>query len=211
MEISWLGHSCLQVRGHGVTLITDPYDESLGLSMGRPSADIVTVSHSHPHHSHWEGVEGHPRVLQGPGEYEIGNFYISGMATAHNHHEGKRQINTVFAIHAEGLMLCHLGDLDRMLSPRQIEELGQTDILFVPAGGVCTISTSSVAELVNLVDPRIVIPLHYRTEEVRVDLQPLDPFLDDMGVTEPTHTSRFNVTTSNLPRDLQVVVLERAT
>lgn len=210
MEILWLGHSCIQIRCHGVTLITDPYDESLGLSMGRPSANIVTVSHSHPHHSHLDGIDGHPRVLRGPGEYEIGEFYVTGMGTEHSHHEGERQVNTVFAIHAEGLTLCHLGDLDRMLSPGQIEELGRTDILFVPAGGVCTIATSSAAELVNLVDPRIVIPLHYRTEAVKVELQPLDAFLGDMGVTEPVRTSRIDVTASNLPQDLRVVALDRA-
>ena len=211
MEISWLGHSCVRIRSGEATLITDPFDKSLGLSMGRQRADIVTVSHSHPHHSHHQGIDGAPRVLAGPGEYEIENFYITGIGTDRDSHEEEPTINTVFAIQAEGLTLCHLGDLNRMLSPRQTESLRHTDILFVPAGGVCTISTSRVAEFVNLVNPKIVVPLHYRTKGVKVELGPLDELLVDLGVTEPDRQASLNVTAFNLPRDLRLVALERVT
>ena len=105
--------------------------------------------------------------------------------------------------------MCHLGDLNRMLSPSQIEELSQMDVLFVPAGGVCTISPSRVAGLINLVAPKIVVPVHYRTDGVLTELQPLDVFLADMGVTDPGRSSRLNVTDSNLPKDLRLVVLDR--
>ena len=209
MEISWLGHSCIRIRSNDVTLILDPYDESLGLSMGLQRADIVTVSHEHPHHSHRSGIEGDPRVLQGPGEYEIGNFYITGVGTDRNVQEGGPAVNTVFGIHAEGLTLWHLGDLNHAFSPRQIEGLGQTDVLFVPAGGVCTIGASSAAELISLVAPKIVVPLHYRAEGVAVELEPLEAFLDDLGVTEQVRQPRLDVTASSLPRDMRVVVLER--
>ena len=208
MEISWLGHSCVRIRSDDVTLITDPYDESLGPSMGRQRADIVTVSHEHPHHSHRDGIEGDPRVLQGPGEYEIGNFYITGVGT--NRNEEESTVNTIFGIHAEGLTLWHLGDLNHAFSPRQIESLGHTDVLFAPAGGVCTISASEAAELVNLVGPKIVIPLHYRAEGVKVELEPLEAFLDDLGVAERVRQPRIDVTASSLPRDMRVVVLEKA-
>ena len=211
MEISWLGHSCVRVRSNDVTLITDPYGDSLGFSMGRHRADIVTVSHSHSHHSHHEGIEGNPAILSGPGEYEIGGFYITGMGTDRSGDEGRREINTVFSIHGEGLTLCHLGDLNHMLSPRQVEELGETDILFVPAGGVCTVATDRVAELVSIMGPKLVVPLHYRDEGVEVELQPLEPFLRDMGVTGAPRQPKLNVTASTLPRDLQLVVLERRT
>ena len=209
MEISWLGHSCVHIRSKDVTLITDPYDKTLGLSMGRQEADIVTMSHLHPHHSNHDGIGGNPKVLQSPGEYEIASFYISGMGTDRSDDEAERRTNTIFAIHCEGLMLCHLGDLNRGLSSRQIDELGHTDILFVPAGGVCTLSTARVAELVNMLGPKIVVPLHYHTEGVKVEIQPLDAFLEDMGVSEPTHQSRLSVTSSNLPRETTLVVLDR--
>ena len=211
MEISWLGHSCLRIRSNDVTLITDPYGDSLGLSMGRHRADIVTMSHSHPHHSHHEGIEGKPVILSGPGEYEIGGFYITAMGTDRSGEEGRREINTIYSIHSETLTLCHLGDLNQMLSPRQVEELGDTDILFVPSGGVCTVATDRAAELVSIMDPKIVVPMHYRDEGVEVELQPLGPFLRDMGVTEPPRQAQINVTSSTLPRDLQLVVLERRT
>jgi len=209
MEISWLGHSCLRIRSNEITLITDPYDGSLGLSMGRQKADIVTISHQHPHHAHYAAINGNPRVLRSPGEYEIANFYITGMGTDRNNDQVEPIINTIFVIQCEGLTLCHLGDLNRALSPRQIEELSQTDILFVPAGGVCTASTSDVAELVNLVDPKIVVPMHYLSGSAEVDIQPLDRFLDDMGVTEPARQSRLSVTATSLPRELRVTVLEQ--
>ena len=209
MEISWLGHSCIRIRSVESTLITDPYDSSLGLSMGRQTADIVTVSHRHPHHSNFGVIEGNPRVLQGPGEYEIGDFYITGMGTQRHDGQGEPDVNTVFAIHAEGLMLCHLGDLDRALSSRQVEALSRTDVLFVPSGGMCTIDAPQAAEIVNLLGPRIVVPLHYKTEGVTVELLPLDGFLDALGVSGQASEPRINVTATNLPRELSLVVLQR--
>jgi L-ascorbate metabolism protein UlaG (beta-lactamase superfamily) len=179
--------------------------------MGRQRADIVTISHPHPHHSHYAGIEGNPRVLQGPGEYEIANFYIVGMGTERNDPQSEPETNTIYAIHCEGVTLCHLGDLNRVLSPRQIEELSHVDVIFVPAGGVCTIDPSRAAELVNLIGPNIVVPIHYQTEGVGIGIQPLDAFLADMGVEEPSRASKLIVTDSNLPRDMRVVVLQRAT
>jgi L-ascorbate metabolism protein UlaG (beta-lactamase superfamily) len=210
LEISWLGHSCLKIRSGDSTLITDPYDDSLGHSMGRPRADIVTSSHRHPHHSYFAGIEGSPRLVRGPGEYEIGNFYVTGIGTERGDGEGEPLINTVFSIQVEGLTLCHLGDLDRALSSRQVEWASRADILCVPSGGVCTMDAIQVAELVGLLGPKIVVPMHYKAEGVTVDLLPLDSFLEALGVTEPALESRIDVTATNLPRELRLVVLRRA-
>ena len=210
MEIVWLGHSSLRVQSHDVTLITDPYANTLGFSMAHHRAEIVTVSNDHPHHSQFDAVDGGPRVLSGPGEYEIANTYISGMGTPGDEEEGVRRINTVFTIHAEGLTLCHLGDLNQRLSSSQVEELKKTDVLFVPAGGMCTISVPRVVELVNLIAPSIVIPLHYWVDGVKVELEPLDGFLGELGVSEVNPQARLNVTATNLTRELKVVVLQRA-
>ena len=209
MDIVWLGHSSVRIVNSGVTLITDPYAESLGLSVGDQSADIVTVSNGHPHHSFSEVIEGEPRILSGPGSYEIGSFYITGMATRLDDHEEERRINTVFTMRSEGLTLCHLGDLNQRLSPGQVQELSQTDVLFVPAGEMCTIGVAYVAELVNLISPRILIPIHYRIEGVRADLAPLDRFIAEMGIAEVAPQARLSVTSTNLPRELRVVVLQR--
>ena len=210
MEITWLGHSSLKLRTQDATLITDPYARSVGFAMGRHRADIVTISNDHPHHSHRAALDGTPRFIAGPGEYEIADFYITGMGTRLNSEEGERGINTVFTFQAEGLILCHLGDLGEMPSPRQVRELNQTDVLFVPAGGACTIAAGKVAELVNMIEPRIVVPLHYRTDGVAVELDSLDEFLAELGVSEFDPQAKLTVSSTSLPRDLQLAVLQRA-
>ena len=177
--------------------------------MGRQTADIVTVSHQHPNHANYAAIGGNPRVLQSPGEYEIASFYITGRGTDRKGDDGEAGTNTVFVLETEGVTLCHLGDLNHPLTARQIEELSQPEVLFVPAGGVCTIGTDQVAELVNRVAPKIVVPMHYRGGKSNVEIQPLDPFLNDMGVTEPSQSSKINVTATSLPRELRVEVLEQ--
>ena len=212
MEISWLGHSCIRLRARGKPLLMDPYAESVGLSMGRPTAGIVTVSNPHPHHAFVEGVAGDPVVIDGPGEYEIGDFYVFGAGTPHSAASDEEQrINTVFLLRAEEMTVCHLGDLARPPSPQLIQQVGQADVLFVPAGGVCTITPSQAAELVGQISPRIVIPIHYSTGELTaVELGPLDAFLSEMGLIEVTRETTVNITPSSLPRDLTLVVLDRS-
>lgn len=223
MEITWLGHSALRIRGTRIVLVADPYDSSNGTPMARMTADIVTVSHDHPHHSYTQAVEGNPRILKGPGEYEIANFYISGIGmplravkiaedepeAGEEERARERQINTVFIYRAEGLSICHLGGINRELSPRQAEGLNQADVLIVPVGGRSTISVDKVAQLVNLIGPRIVIPVQYRIEGTEEDLEPLDSFLNEIGVSDVSPQAKLNVTATNLPRDLSVVALQR--
>ena len=213
MDIVWLGHSCLRLRSLRTTLITDPYGEAIGLALPRQKADIVTISHDHPHHSSPDALEGRPRVLRGPGEYEIADFYITGMGTRRLNLEGDdrgSQVNTIYLMRVEGLTLCHLGDLNETLPPAKVQELNDTDVLFVPAGGVCTISVAKAAELVNRISPKIVVPLHYRADGADTGLEPLQPFLSEMGLSEVEPRGKLDVTSSNLPRELQVWVLQRS-
>ena len=211
MEISWLGHSCIRLKGRGESLIADPYGDALGLSLGKARAEIVTVSNAHPNHSTTKAVGGGPTVIDGPGEYEIADFYISGIGTQHGDESEDPRLNTVYVIQVAGLSLCHVGDLDRPLSPQQIQQVGQTDVLFVPAGGGCTISPSQAVELVGQLTPRIVIPIHYATGELTAaSLGPLDAFLADMGLIEVSHQTTLEVAPSSLPRDITLVVLDRS-
>ena len=154
MEIVWLGHSAVRLRSRGTTLITDPYGDSLGVKMPRQRADIVTVSHHHPHHSRTGAVDGRPRVLDGPGEFEVADYSISGMGTRRGSPDAPRQINTVYTIRVEDLTVCHLGDLNARLTPGQAQRINDADILFVPGGEGCTLGVEGVAELVNLVRPQ---------------------------------------------------------
>ena len=208
MEINWLGHSSVSVNSRDLILITDPYDSSDGTFMAPLKADIVTVSHDDSKHSNVDSVSGDPRIIDGPGEYEIANFYITGIGTDRNDTENPLKTNTIFVLRTEGVVLCHLGDLNNPMTAKQIEELNHPDVLFVPVGGVCTLDTERTSDLVNRISPKVVVPIHYRMDNTNITIQPLDPFLDAMGVTEEATKNKLNITATNLPRELKVEILE---
>ena len=202
MEIVWLGRSCLRLRSAGAALITDPY-EGWTAPGAVQDADIVTLSGERPDLARPDLVGGRPRVLRGPGEYEIAGFYITGIGTRRPDPDGGRgEVNTIFRMRAEGLTLCHLGVLGEMPPQRLIQELDSTDVLFIPAGGARAIGAARAAELVNLVRPRIAVPLHAEDGADQIDA-----FLGEMGVSEAAPQPRLDVTPSSLPRDMRVAVL----
>lgn len=209
MEIRWLGHSCFRLKGKDVTIVTDPFDETAGYATKLLKADIVTVSHEHPHHSAIGNIKGEPKVLCGPGEYEIKGVFIYGIRTFRGSVQGRTKgKNTAYLIEIDGAKVCHLGDLGHALSAAQAEEVSDTDVLLIPIGGVSTIDGSTAAEVVNVIGPRIVIPMHYKTESTGIQLEPLDKFLKEMGVKEVSPSPKLNVNKSGLPEETQVVVLE---
>lgn len=213
MEIIWLGHSCFQLRGKNVTLITDPFTPQQGYSLGKVNAPIVTVSHNHTGHNYVQGVGGNPRVVRGPGEYEISDVLITGVAAFHDSKRGQELgRNTIYVIHMDDLVICHLGDLGHTLQEAQLEEVADADILLVPIGGYNTINATQAAEVISQVEPRIVIPMHYRTEASagsRPDLEPLDKFCREMGVEAINPLPKLTVTRNSLPQEPQVVILEQ--
>jgi L-ascorbate metabolism protein UlaG (beta-lactamase superfamily) len=209
MEISWLGHSCFRIRGSQATVITDPYSPEVGYSLGKPKARIVTVSHQHPGHSYVQGVGGDPKLITGPGEYEISGTLIIGIATFHDAEKGsQRGKNTVYLVEMDEVSLCHLGDLGHMLTAEQIEELGNVDILLVPVGGVSTIDAPVAAELARQLEPKVVIPMHYKTEALSWELDPVGRFLREMGREQVTSQPRLSFNRSNLPLSTQVYLLD---
>ena len=209
MEITWLGHSCFRIRGKEVALITDPYDRSSGYTMGKPTASIVTVSHHHPDHDCVAMVSGKPRIVDGPGEYEISDVIITGIPSFHDNQRGAiRGKNTAYLIQLDEVTVCHLGDLGHVPSSEQVEEMSDVDILLTPVGGVSTINAAAAAETVSLVQPKIVIPMHFKTEVVRRELEPLDRFLKEMGLKTVTPQPKLTVVKTSLPTQTQVVVLD---
>ncbi len=209
MDITWLGYSCFRLKGKNITVITDPYPPSLGSFPKNQSADIVTISHGHPDHSCVGAVSGSPMVVSRPGEYEIGGVLIIGVSTFHDAESGAaRGKNTVFAIEVDDVTICHLGDLGHPLSSNQIEEIGNVDVLLVPVGGVTTIGASQAAAIVRSIDPKIVIPMHYKTPSLNKEIDTIDKFLKEMGLTESVPQPKLTVTRSNLPSAIQVVVLD---
>jgi len=209
MEISWLGHSCFRIKGSQGVIITDPYSPDLGYSLDKPTANIVTVSHQHPGHSYVPGVGGEPRLITRPGEYEIGGILILGIITFHDGEGGaKSGKNTVYIIEVDDIAICHLGDLGHVLTGEQIEEIGNVDVLLLPVGGVSTINAPLAAEVVRQLEPKIVVPMHYKTPALVRKLEPVDRFLKEIGVKEITAQPKLSVSKSSLPENMQVFLLD---
>jgi L-ascorbate metabolism protein UlaG (beta-lactamase superfamily) len=208
MDISWLGHSCFRIKGNQAVIITDPFPPDLGYTLGKQTASIVTVSHQHPSHSYVDDINGEPRIIRGPGEYEISGILIIGIATFHDSVRGQtRGKNTVYLMEIEGISICHLGDLGHVLSSEQVEEIGDIDVLLLPVGGVSTINAAMAAEVIRQVEPKVVIPMHYKTPSLKRELDPVDDFLREMGVGQIEPRNKLSVSRTNLPPSTQVFLL----
>ena len=209
MEIIWLGHSCFRIRGREATVVTDPCPPSSGYSIGKPATAIVTISHDHADHSYVKGVTGSPRLIDGPGEYEVEGVFITGVPTYHDSQQGAvRGKNLAFILEAEDIRVCHLGDLGHTPTAEQVEELSGLDILLIPVGGHTTIDGAAAAEVVSLLEPRLVIPMHYRTPTTKPQLDPLDRFLREMGIKSYEPQPKLSASRASLPQETQVVVLD---
>ena len=209
MDISWLGHSCFRIRGSHAVVITDPYSPDLGYSLGKPDADILTVSHNHPGHSYTQGIGGEPKEVTGPGEYEIGGVLIIGVATFHDGDGGReRGKNTAYLMEIDEISVCHLGDLGHVLTAEQVEELDNVDVLLLPVGGVSTINAPMAAEVVRQLEPKVVVPMHYKTPALSRELESVEKFLKEIGVKEVTSQPKLSLTRSSLPDSTQVFLLD---
>ena len=211
MEISWLGHSCFQLKGKNVTLITDPFSPQAAdaSGLGKFSASIVTISHDHQGHNYAMGVGGNPRVVRGPGEYEISDVLITGVASYHDNERGKLLgRNTIYVIHMDDMVICHLGDLGHTLQEEQLEEVADADVLLIPVSGQHTINAAQAAEVISQVEPRIVVPMHYALPEGDA-LNPLDKFCREMGIEASHSQPKLNIARTTLPAETQVIILEK--
>jgi L-ascorbate metabolism protein UlaG (beta-lactamase superfamily) len=214
MEIFWLGHSCFQLKGKNVTLITDPFSPQAGSSLegmprlGKVTASIVTISHDHPGHNYAVGVEGNPRVVRGPGEYEISDVLITGVPSYHDNERGKQLgRNTIYIIHMDDVVICHLGDLGHTLQEEQLEEVADADVLLIPIGGQHTINAAQAAEVISQVEPRIVVPMHYHpAAEGEPDV--LNKFCREMGIEAVHSLPKLSIARTTLPAEMQVAILE---
>ena len=209
MDINWLGHSCFRLRGRQAVVITDPFPPDLGYTLSKTTADIVTVSHQHAGHSYHEGIGGDPKVIAGPGEYEIQGVLIIGIATFHDADRGQRRgKNTAYLIEIDGITVCHLGDLGHILTTEQVEEVADVDVLLLPVGGGSTINAATAAEVIRQIEPRAVIPMHYQTPVLKRELEPVDSFLKEMGIERPASQAKISFNQSSLPTNTQVFLLD---
>lgn len=207
MEITWYGNSCFRITERGMpTVVTDPYDhQSAGFKALKLKGDIVTVSHDAPGHNFVKAAKGASWEIRGPGEYEIGGVFVTGVATS----EGKDP-NVVFVFDYDGVTACHLGDMRSVPSRTQVEALGTVDVLLVPVGGGNALTAAKAAEVIALIEPGIVIPMHYKVEGTKLKLNPLKQFLQEMGLSKEKAETSIKVTSSSVPDETKVVVLEVA-
>ena len=210
MELTWHGLSCFRMRERGMaTVVTDPYSPNLGLPPLKLKADLVTVSHDAPGHNFVKGIKGQRLVIQGPGEFEVGNVFVTGitMASQEQRKNGAGP-NTLYLFDFDGLTVAHLGDLSYVPSQSQIEDLGTVDVALVPVGGGGALAPGEAAEIISLIEPSIVIPMHYKTGAETVKLGSVSRFLSEMGLSKLQPQPDLKVTKSALSDSTQVLLLE---
>lgn len=208
MEITWLGHSCFRLKGKSITVITDPCSPDFGYAIENAPARLVTVSHQHPGHNYIQGIGGESKAISKPGEYELGGVLVIGIPTFHDEEKGARRgKNNVYLIEIDDITVCHLGDLGHTLTSDQIADIGNVDILLVPVGGVSTINATTAAEVIRNIEPKVVLPMHYKTPATNRELEPVDRFLKEMGVNQAVPQPKLSINKSNLPLSLQVSLL----
>jgi L-ascorbate metabolism protein UlaG (beta-lactamase superfamily) len=211
MEIVWYGHSCFRFIERGMAaVVTDPYDsEVAGYEPLKLRADIVTVSHEAPGHDFINAVKGATHKLTGPGEFEIGGVFITGVQTdSSSKKSDDKPRNTLFLFDFDGLTIAHLGDLRQVPTQSEVEALGTVNVALVPVGGGNGLNAAKAAEVISLLEPNIVIPMHYGLSSSKLELDPLSKFLKEMGLTAHESVPSLKVTRTGLPDETKVIVLD---
>jgi L-ascorbate metabolism protein UlaG (beta-lactamase superfamily) len=210
MKIRWLGHACFLIEAEdGTKVITDPFDESVGYRIPKEKPDVVTVSHSHFDHNAVDLLQGNPEVVKNVEEKKIKGIVFKGIESFHDKSRGaQRGPNTIFVFAVDGLRLCHLGDLGHLLSSDQQKKIGEVDILFIPVGGTFTIDGLEAGEVSEQLNPRLIIPMHYKTKSCNIGIASCEEFLK--GFTKVEKATEWQGNKESLPSEQTVLVLEYA-
>lgn len=215
VDIWWYGQACFRIKGKDASVVVDPYEsEFTGLKFPKLEANIVCVTHDHQDHNNSKAVAGIgetlPFVINGPGEYEISGVNIVGATSDHDEKEGaERGKNTIYQVTIDEANIVHLGDLgQKKLTQGQIETLSGCDVLMIPVGGVYTIEAKDAPDIIASLEPKIVVPMHYKVEGLKFELAPLADFLKAMGKENVERLGKLSVSADKLPEELEVAVLE---
>lgn len=212
MKIKWLGHATFLITSDsGTRIITDPYETGSDLKYGRikESADIVTVSHGHFDHCNVSSVQGNPQVVKGTTEAK--GIKFKGIPTYHDDAGGsQRGSNTIFCFEADGVNVCHLGDLGHLLSDGQVTELGKIDILIIPVGGFYTIDAKVASQVCDQLKPGVIIPMHYKNDKCGMPIASVDEFLRGKSHVTRLDASEVEFKSGELPPGTQIMVLKPA-
>jgi len=207
-EFRWFGHNCFRVRAKEATVITDPVGRETGYVVPKQTADVVTLSHRHPGHANLGLIKSEHHVIDGPGEYEMHDVFVTGIRTYHDAEQGKeRGYNTVYLIELEGMVICHLGDLGHPLTEEQAEAMANVDVLMVAAGGGPVLEPARAAEIIGLLEPKVVIPMQYATPYGDKSLTGIDAFCAELGSEVPAPIEKLVMRSSELGDVVRVVAL----
>ena len=215
MKITWHGHSCFRLTERGMaTVVTDPYNhKKIGYNELNLSADIVTVSHDAPGHNHTKIIKKRKNgqhILTGPGEYEIGEVFITGIRTNKKSKEDDLR-NIMYIFDYNGILIAHLGNLSRVPNQSDVKSIaGDVHIALVPIGGAGSLTASKAVEAIRILEPSYAIPMFYQTKECKLELEPLQKFIKEMGLDKVEPRPELNITSSRSSNETNVVVLEYA-
>ena len=215
MLITWLGQSCFKIQDKtgvdGVTLVTDPFDAKTGFKVPNFEADIVTISHDHHDHNNAQALRGQPFVIASAGEYDVKGVLVEGVESFHDKKYGQeRGKNTIYRIEIDDITVVHLGDLGHILDNNQLEKLVGADILLIPVGGKFTIDAKEAVEIISQIEPRIIIPMHYKIKGLNADgdIDGVDKFIKELGI-QPTEEEKLKISKKDLPQeDMELVILK---
>jgi len=217
MKIKWYGHSAWGITaGDGTRIITDPYQSgafggSIKYTPIKDPADVVLISHEHADHNYAYGIGGKAKVVHGAGSYKFNQYSFTGLATYHDDSGGsQRGKNTIFTFEVEGIKLAHFGDLGQYPAKDIIDKLAGVEVVFIPIGGHFTIDSSTAVKIVKELAPRVVFPMHYKTELVDFPITPVEDFTKLFGKEQVKSFNEcdLELTKGNLPQATEVWVLE---
>lgn len=205
MYIYWHGLACFRLVLRDLSILIDPYDASVGLKPPRFTSDLVLSSSDRPAHNNITAGGGDPFRITGPGEYEVKNVFVWGHAVDHN--GGEKRRSTLYVIEAEGLTIAHLGDLSAVLTENQLERLEGVDILFLPVGGNEVLDAKKANAVVSEIEPRIIVPMMYKTPGLKTKLDPVDGFLKEYGAQDAERVDKLKISPKELPQDATKVYI----
>lgn len=191
----------------------DPYEAGIGLKPPRFNADLLLITHDHYDHNNKQTIMGQPLTVMGPGEYEVKGCAVYGIQAWHDNKGGsERGANTIYRLELVGIRLAHLGDLGQTsLTDEQLEVLDGIDVLMIPVGGKYTINAPTAVEIIEQIEPRVIIPMHYKMPGLKVDLDGVEPFIKALGLpTQPEAKLRL-VKKDLLTEERRLVILEPST
>lgn len=208
MTITWFGQSCFRLEAKEGSVLIDPFSKDIGLKPPRIKDDVILVTHQHHDHNNMEDANPEAFIIQTPGEYENHGIAIRGIQSFHDDKQGtERGLNTIYVFKAEDMTICHLGDLGHVLTDKQVEDIGDVDILMIPVGGTYTIDAKTAVEVITQIEPKVVIPMHYKVPgHTSTVLEGPEKFVKELGLT-PEKVDKYKISKKLLPVEEEKLVV----